>query len=468
MTEDSNGHLHGQPAFEDDGRFDDEPRAEGKPKSQQAGPRLIRCSHVIPEPISWLWRGWLARGKLHIIAGQPGVGKSTIALKMAATVSSGRRWPDGSAATAGNVVIWSGEDDPTDTLAPRLVAAGADQSRVYFVGDVPHGPGARPFDPAKDMGALRAVIEQAGGASLVIIDPIVSATEGDSHKNGETRRGLQPVVDLAANLDAAVLGVTHFTKGSEGRSPIDRVTGSLAFGALARVVMVAAKDKDADDGKPAPRALLRAKSNIGPDDGGFHYELQNRPLHEHPDIVASVVAWRGPIEGSARDFLAGAEAKPKESDAEKVTALREAQDWLADFLKDGARLEKDIKDAAHGPSISYRTLVRAKKALGVKSRKTTLGWLWGFTFAADQDRQTENQDCQSSRHGILGTLGILDPSPEGKPENQDCQKNKDAKSAKVFGVGPFGIIDPEIDLSASDPPQPKDVPDDEETVEGEF
>src|ERR1700724_2490286 len=129
----------------------------------------------------------------------------------------------------------------------------------------------RDFHPTKDIRALEASIETAWGASLIIVDPIVSATAADSHKNSETRRGLQPLVDMAAKLDAALLGITHFTKGSEGRSPIDRVTGSVAFGALARVVMVAAKQQDGDDGKSAPRVLMRAKSNIGPDEGGFAY-----------------------------------------------------------------------------------------------------------------------------------------------------------------------------------------------------
>jgi hypothetical protein len=102
---------------------------------------------------------------------------------------------------------------------------------------------------------------------------------------------LQPLLDMAAKLDAALLGITHFTKGSEGRSPIDRVTGSVAFGALARVVMVAAKQQDGNDGKSAPRVLMRAKSNIGPDEGGFAYSLELVPMFEWPDIVASVVSW---------------------------------------------------------------------------------------------------------------------------------------------------------------------------------
>src|SRR5208283_3277579 len=117
---------------------------------------LMCASSVKPEPISWLWKGWLARGKMHIIAGQPGTGKTTIAMKMAAAVSAGGRWPDSSVAKQGNVVIWSGEDDPADTLVPRLEASGADLGRVFFAGEMSCGKERRAFDPAKDIPALRA------------------------------------------------------------------------------------------------------------------------------------------------------------------------------------------------------------------------------------------------------------------------------------------------------------------------
>jgi putative DNA primase/helicase len=185
-------------------------------ESSNASVILSRASGIKPQPISWLWKDWLALGKMHIIAGQPGVGKSTIAMK---TVSAGARWPDGSRAKQGHIIIWSGEDDVADTLIPRLEASGADLGRVFFVKDVLADRERRPFDPAQDIPALCATIKATGGASLIIIDPIVSAASGDTHKNAETRRALQPLVDMAQELNAAIFGITHFTKGSEGRSP---------------------------------------------------------------------------------------------------------------------------------------------------------------------------------------------------------------------------------------------------------
>jgi putative DNA primase/helicase len=360
------------------------PQSNGNGGAQPNWTMALTCaSGIKPEPISWLWRDWLARGKMHIIAGQPGAGKTTIAMKMAAAVSAGSRWPDGSAAKQGNVVIWSGEDDYADTLVPRLEASGADLGRIFFAGEMTCGKERRAFDPAKDIQVLQVAIEAAGGANLIVVDPIVSATAADSHKNSETRRGLQPLVDMAAKLDAALIGITHFTKSSEGRSPIDRVTGSVAFGALARVVIVAARERDGDDGKPGSGVLMRAKSNIGPDDGGFNYDLQLVPMRSRPDIIASVVSWGDAVSGNARDILKEAESVPDtEADGER----HEAAEFLTEFLSDGPKSQKEVKEAAEANCHAWRTVRRAQKDLGIKPSKSgmTGSWMWSFPEGGHQ------------------------------------------------------------------------------------
>ncbi len=124
-----------------------EPARNGCPSTSVT---LVRASDLTPKPVRWLWPGWLARGKMHIIGGQPGAGKTTLAMAKAAIVSRGGRWPDGSHSPLGDIVIWSGEDDPEDTLVPRLKTSGADMTRIHFVGDTMEGNKRRPFDPAKD------------------------------------------------------------------------------------------------------------------------------------------------------------------------------------------------------------------------------------------------------------------------------------------------------------------------------
>ena len=134
---------------------------------------------------------------------------------------------------------------------------------------------------------------------MVILDPVVAAVSGDSHKNTETRRGLQPVVDLADQLDCAVLGITHLSKNTGGREPLERVAGSIAFGAVARVVLATVKPADSE----APRRLVRAKSNLGPDTGGFEYTLFGAPVPGH-DFGAQRVEWGEALEGTARELMA--------------------------------------------------------------------------------------------------------------------------------------------------------------------
>ncbi|MHB1266152.1 MAG: AAA family ATPase [Acidithiobacillus ferriphilus] len=230
---------------------------------------ILTCAKSIqPEKITWLWREWLAAGKLHILAGMAGTGKTTIALAIAATVSSRGRWPDRTVChTAADVVMWSGEDDAADTLVPRLLAMGADVARVHLITGTVDGNGRRRgFDPSVDIPMLQKTLLRVN-PRLLILDPISSAVSGDSHQNTEVRRSLQPVVDLAGRLGCAVLGITHFTKGTAGRDPLERVTGSLAFGAFARVVW--ATIKPAQESGDQQRRLIRTKSNIGPDGGGF-------------------------------------------------------------------------------------------------------------------------------------------------------------------------------------------------------
>lgn len=340
---------------------------------------LVRGSTITPEPINWLWPGWLARGKCHVFGGAPGAGKTTISGDLAATVSTGGLWPDGTRATAGNVILWSGEDDAKDTLAPRLIAAGADMSRVFFVGEVKEAGSVRAFDPAKDVRPLRAAITQAGGVSLLIVDPLVSAIAGASHKNAEVRRALQPLVDLAASEGAALLGVTHLSKGTAGREPTERITGSLAFGALARIVLIAAKVPSENEDDPPSRVLMRAKSNIGPDDGGFQYDLQQVELEGYPGLTASRVEWGERIDGTAREVLQEAETGSGYREGGSVAA---AGEFLRALLAAGPMPASEVEAHAKGSDISKASLRRAKKALGVSVKRegfgTGGGWIWSL------------------------------------------------------------------------------------------
>lgn len=338
-----------------------------KPQKFQKGVSLVRASDINPEPIKWLWDGWLAAGKLHIMAGAPGTGKTTISMAIAATLTTGGCFPDGSPAKQGDVLIWSGEDDPKDTLIPRLMAAGADRTRVHIVDGVVEQGLKRSFDPATDTGKLRDVMPV--NARLIIVDPIVSAIAGDSHKNAEVRRGLQPLVDLAAQHNCAILGITHFSKGTGGRDPVERLTGSQAFGALARTVFVAAKHQD-EEGE-SKRIFCKAKSNIASDKGGFEYSLTQIKLQQ--GIETSAIIWGERLEGSARELLSQAE-EFDEDGSSKTDAKR----YLKDLLSDGPMLVRDVLKDAEQFGYSKRKMQRTADAIGVKKNKVgmTGPWQW--------------------------------------------------------------------------------------------
>jgi hypothetical protein len=146
-----------------------------------------RASEIEPEIIHWVWKGFLARGKLHILGGVPEAGKTTIALSYAAIVSSGACWPDGTRAAVGNVLIWTSEDDAADTLIPRLMRMDADLTRIHFVEQTrPAGMKPRSFNHATDLPALVERAKAIGDVVLFIIDSVVSAVPPtkNSHNRG--------------------------------------------------------------------------------------------------------------------------------------------------------------------------------------------------------------------------------------------------------------------------------------------
>jgi len=190
-----------------------------------------------------------------------------------------------------------------------------------------------------------------------------------------------------------VIGVTHLTKGTAGRDPIEHLTGSLAFGAVARVVMIAAREAETDDDAPPRRLFCRAKSNIGPDDGGFAYDLFQTALPDNAAIITSHVVFGEAINGTAREILAVAEAV---SDEDK-SALREAEEFLRDFLSDGPKEVREIKKAASAAGVCDRTLRRAKDRLGVQKTKTAYKGPWVWRLPED-----DHEDGQTLRFGHLG------------------------------------------------------------------
>jgi hypothetical protein len=198
--------------------------------------------------------------------------------------------------------------------------------------------------------------KRIGQVDVLIIDPIVSAIKG------EVRRNLQPVVEFAERTGCAVIGITHLTKRTQGQDPIDRITGSLAFGAVPRLVLLATREQQSSDANGLRRGVLtQIKSNIGPDGGGFYYGIEEVELRS--GIKASKVKWLGVAEGDAREIIALAEAKLDEHQASAIDATVE---FLRQELAEGSVPATDLFKAATRVGITKSTLNRVKRKAGVK------------------------------------------------------------------------------------------------------
>ena len=330
---------------------------------QKRQANLTRMDSLEPQSVEWLWNNWIPQGKLTIIAGEGGIGKSTIAYSFAATVSNGGLWPDSTRVrSAGNVLIWSSEDDTRDTILPRLIAMDADRSKIGAISGTTALDGSEvPFDPATDIDLLRERIDFIGGVSLIIIDPIVSAVAGDMHKANDTRRSLQPLVDLAEEMRCAVIGITHFAKNTGGKAVTERVIGSQAFTAFARATLIAKANDETGE-----RVLVRPKMNNAPNKGGFHYSIEERYLQRW-NIRTTGIKWGERIDGSAQEIVDSMEVKQAGKPSPKA---EQAKEFIRSKLQHGpvkaSVLFDEWEELGHG---TRRTLQRAQEQLGITARK---------------------------------------------------------------------------------------------------
>ena len=292
-------------------------RARSKPdragtsqsSSQRRGGGTIvsrRASEIEPEPINWLWPQRIALGKNSLIAGLPGLGKSQITTYLAAITSSGGTWATGEECVAGDVLILSAEDDPADTIRPRLEAAGANLDRVHIIEAVRDERGERSFNLNRDLDALAMSLAKLPDAKLAVIDPISAYLGGiDSHKNAEVRGTLAPLAKLAADHGVAFMSVTHLNK-SPSTEPLTRVIGSMAFVAAVRTAFLVQQCKV----NPERRLFLPLKNNISRSCHGLAFRIETHVLSSS-GIATSRVAWEAePVTITASEALS--QSRPEE------------------------------------------------------------------------------------------------------------------------------------------------------------
>lgn len=324
-------------------------------------------------PIRWLWPSRIACGKVTLIGGDPGLGKSQITAALAGIITRGGVWPvDGTQCEPGAVLFLTAEDDAADTLKPRLEAVGADFRHCHILDgiqdvDETGALRSRGFNLKTDLVRLASLVHEIGNVRLLVIDPITAYLGGiDSHKNSDVRALLSPLSDLAEAFGLAILGVTHLNK-SNAQDPLQRINGSLAFVAASRGAMIVVKNRNT----PARRLLLPLKNNLAKDTGGLAFSVQGVSLES--EIETSRIVWE-----SEAVTITADEAMNGQAEGEQSSDREEARRFLVELLGGGPRAVKEIREDAKEAGIAWRTIERAKKDLGVKAKKSgaTEGWFW--------------------------------------------------------------------------------------------
>jgi putative DNA primase/helicase len=378
------------------------------------GRELVVCCarDVVSEKVEWLWPGRIALGKLTLIGGPPGLGKSQITTFLAATVSNGGTWPCGEGnAPMGSSILLSAEDGIGDTIVPRLAAAGADMSRVYVIAAVVPRAGVRRqmFNLKADLDLLEEKIKKVGDVRLIVIDPVSAYMGGaDGNGNVETREILEPLSDLASRVGAAVVAVTHLNKGGGAtkQSALNRFVGSIAFAAAARAAFMVAKDADDQDN----RLFLHAKNNLGTTCEGLSFRLQQRTIDG--GIVASSIVWGSEyISATADEALAAAEGPPG-----NTSEKNDAMEFLQTVLAEGPMLVSEVQQNAiqagllqGGQLISQSKPFRsARKALRITTHKDSgFGGAWILALPTESKMPMELQRAPPLIEGTSQTAGML-------------------------------------------------------------
>ena len=310
--------------------------------------QLIKLSEIQSQEVSWLWFPFIPYGKLTIVQGDPGDGKTTFILNIAAKLSMGEGLDGGMNFTEPlNVIYQSAEDGLADTVKPRLEQAKADCEKISVIDE-----------KIKSLSMIDERLEEAivrTGARLLILDPIQAYLGGgmDMNRANEARDMTKKLGALAEKTKCAIILIGHMNKAS-GNKAAYRGMGSIDFFAVARSVLLVGRV----EGEPNTRAVVQIKNNLA--------------AFGHPKAFAlseEGFQWIGDYEITVDEVLGGI--------APKANKMELAKQMLRELAEtQNAVLSNEIFDRAEELGISKRTLENAKKELGIRARKINNAWYW--------------------------------------------------------------------------------------------
>ncbi len=343
-------------------------------------PQLETMSEAMFAELEWLWPEKIAAGKLTMLVGDPGIGKSLVALDVAARVSTGRPWPDEPAETQdrapGGVLLLAETDDSADTLQPRLEALGADLERVVLLRSFVRAgaePVAVPFSIAGSLTMLEACIRKVPDCRLVILDPLSVYLNGNRLRTAPAEL-IANLIETAVKLDVAILVVSHVSRSAHGlfnyRSP-----ANYSFAAAARTIWSIYADRE----QANRRLFAPMKNNVGRDTHGLAFRIEVCEEHDAPHIV-----WENtPLEIAVEKTMLASSVRAIQN---TYAAQREfASNWLRNQLLAGERLAREIVAAARLEKIAEKSLRRALREIGGTTQKGPSGhYVW---LIPDQSRE---------------------------------------------------------------------------------
>lgn len=391
-----------------------DPATNGKASKATAKParpdRLtIRADEIKPEVVTWLWPNRIALGFISLFAGRTGVGKSFVLCDVAARLSRGMTFPDGSPARPINGAMFISEDPYKYVLVPRLIELGADLSRVGFM----RWEAMAGYELA-DTEYLNAAWEELGKPELIVIDPPANFLGGkDEHKNAEVRNVLMKIVVWLEDKPTAVALITHYNKGGAQKAldALDRIMGSVAWATAARV----ACGFIADPSDKTKCIFGGIKNNLGSKAEGISYQIVKT------DALAKVT-WLGKSDTSLDDAMANVKRK---SVGKCVT------EWLEDRFREKREwASNDLKNAAIAYGFSYNAFAKSPEVLALPILKRhepnafgDMQWFWKAKPGWPPYKSPESSESSesSSVSPCASTVNPLSDTSESHPESSESE-----------------------------------------------